>query len=239
MTFGSSPLPPGLTLSGEAISGNPTSAGTFVVTLYANNSLGTSNVSLTITITDIGGGASASVDSDGDGVSDALEVLAGTDPNNPSDAPVKQAALIVDKTFIALGFLKTGKDSIKATLRLSLPTGFTTPSATVGVVFGDDSGKVTLDAKGKCPAGNVAAKVTTSKTGPGALFTYSLKNKDLRAALLPYGLKDATFARPGGSATIPVAVSLAKGTDKYIYVGEVKVLYLATQGRNGKANKAK
>jgi hypothetical protein len=238
ITFGTSPLPAGVTLSDAVISGTPTTAGTYVVTIYASNSVGTANASLTITVAE-GSGATASIDSDGDGVSDALEAAAGTNPNNPADAPVKQGVLIVDKTSIALGFLKTGKDSIKATLRLSLPAGFTTPNAVVGVIFGDDSEKMTLDAKGKCPIGNAAVKIATSKTGPGAVITYSLKHKDLRALLAPYGLTDATFAKPGVSATVPVAVSLVKDANKYVYVGEVKVTYVATQGKTGKASKAK
>jgi len=174
-------------------------------------------------------------DTDGDGVSDVLETLAGTDLNDPASAPVQQGALSVDKAAIVLSVTQPTKDSITATLRLSLPTGFTPDSSTVGVVFGDDSEKVTLDAKGKGLAGGVGVKFTVSSAGSGALIQYTLKNKNIGAALAPYGLTDKTTSKTGESATIPVAVVLIKNGSEYLYVGQAVVTYVATLGKSGKA----
>jgi plastocyanin len=55
IAFSATGLPPGLTLTGNIISGTPTATGTFAVTLQATNGAGTDTETLTITIG--GGGA--------------------------------------------------------------------------------------------------------------------------------------------------------------------------------------
>ncbi|HEY3324285.1 MAG TPA: cupredoxin domain-containing protein [Planctomycetota bacterium] len=60
ITFTASPLPDGLSLSGDTISGTPTTAGTTQVTLGASNSVGSDSKTLAITIGAAGGGSGIS-----------------------------------------------------------------------------------------------------------------------------------------------------------------------------------
>jgi LruC domain-containing protein len=68
MTFSANDLPAGLSISGNTISGIPTVAGDFSVTITAANAAGSDSKTLVITITS--GGAN---DTDGDGVPDNLD----------------------------------------------------------------------------------------------------------------------------------------------------------------------
>ena len=77
MTFDADNLPQGLTISGNVISGIPTTAGTFNITLSASNAAGTDVKTLQLTIQQ----ASAD-DTDGDGIADALDDY----PNDPDRA---------------------------------------------------------------------------------------------------------------------------------------------------------
>lgn len=77
MDFNATNLPAGLTISGNTISGIPTAAGTYNVTITATNAAGTDTKTLVITITSGG-----SVDTDGDGVPDDLDDY----PNDPTRA---------------------------------------------------------------------------------------------------------------------------------------------------------
>jgi len=185
-------------------------------------------------------------DADGDGVSDILEALAGTDPDDASDVPVQAGAVVVDKLSVGLSFVSATRDSIKATLRLVLPDGYTNSGAVVSVMFADYSERLTgLDAKGNSPKGDATVKVIGAPTTPGpttgGLLQFSAKGRDFEAGLASAGLTNRTTAgKTGETLPLPVAVTLATADGrKYVYIGSVNVVYKAVQGKCGKANKAR
>ncbi len=74
MTFNAVHLPAGLTLSGNTISGIPTTAGTYNVTISATNAAGTDSKTLVVTINE-----GTADDTDGDGIADEMDAYP-TDP---------------------------------------------------------------------------------------------------------------------------------------------------------------
>ena len=68
-----------------------------------------------------------------------------------------------------------------------------------------------------------------------------VKGKDLDADLASAALTNRTTAgKSGEPLTVPVAVALVTAdAKKYVYVGSVKVVYKAVQGKSGKAAKAR
>lgn len=101
ITFGASGLPAGLTRMANVISGSPTVAGSYNVTLTASNSVGVATRTLVLTVdagvdaygipdtwrvlyfgSAIATNAGALVDADGDGMSNLAEYVAGTNPTN-------------------------------------------------------------------------------------------------------------------------------------------------------------
>ena len=242
ITFGAQNLPPGLALNGALITGTPTQAGMFSVSLTASNSYGAATATLTVSIAP----PATPGDSDGDGISNSLEALAGTDPNNATDSPIKEGAVVVDKISAGVSFTSATKDNLTATLRLNLPAGYVNTGAFVAVQFADYSERFTqLSAKGLSPKGLATMKVMGALTTPGpatgGLLNFSVKGKDLSLGLASAGLSNRTTAgKQGETLTLPVAVAigLADGA-KYVYVGSVNVLYKAVQGKTGKAGKAK
>ncbi|MBS4055956.1 MAG: LruC domain-containing protein [Bacteroidales bacterium] len=77
MTFNATGLPAGLSFNGNIISGIPTVAGTYNITLTANNSAGTDIKTLVLTVA-----AGTGTDTDGDGIPDNLDQY----PNDPTRA---------------------------------------------------------------------------------------------------------------------------------------------------------
>lgn len=175
-------------------------------------------------------------DTDADGVSNTLEDLAGTSKTDASDTPVEQGAVVADKLDIKLNFTALGRDALKATMRLSLPDGYTNEETEAAVMVGGASKHFTLDEKGRGKKGSAALKVTASAVGSGGLLQYSVRNGDLRTGLAAYGLTDKTTA--GETVTVPLAVAVKLLDKSYVYVGTVNVLYKAVQGKKGAAKKA-
>ena len=213
-------------------------------------------MNLTATLTDANGNTSAfavfgradgsgiggvqPTDADGDGISDTLEALAGSNPGSNSDVPAVGGAVVVDKAAISLNFASQTKDSLKTTMRLTVPSGYKHDGTGVNILFGEGIERFVLDPKGKQSRGTAAVNVKTSKTGAGATVQFSVKGKDLKTGLASSRLVDKTTDKMGERLTIPVAVAIAT-TDgkKYVYIGSVDVLYKAVQGKTGKAAKAK
>jgi len=188
-----------------------------------------------------GGGTTVdTTDTDGDGASDVLETLAGTDPNNSSDKPLDGGVLVVDKPAISANFSATGKDSLKAVLNLVLPAGFVNANTGVNIQFGGISKNFVLDLKGKSPKGTATVSLKggslLASTAPKAgAFTLAMKG-DLRAGLVASGFTDKTTAKDGDVVTVPVALGLIVGANKYVFAGQVLMVYKATQGKSGKAS---
>ena len=182
-------------------------------------------------------GSGGTIDTDGDGVSDALEILAQTDPLNAADAPSQQGTVTALKFTASLNFAVTGKDSVKTSLQLALPTGFTVASSNAAVQIDAVSRSVVLNDKGKSPNGSVAMKLTTRKGATTSILAVSMKAQDLRAGLTPSGLIDKTTAKTGETLTVPIALVLTSGTSKHAYVGSVNVTYKGIQTKRGRAGK--
>ncbi|MCY3018454.1 MAG: tandem-95 repeat protein [Planctomycetota bacterium] len=172
-------------------------------------------------------------DSDGDGVSDALEILAGTDPGNTTDCPLKEGAVVVDKISAGLRFTSATKDNIKATLRLILPAGYVNTGSAVAVQCADYIERfTTLDAKGKSPKGLATLSIKGALTTPGpvtgGLLTFSVKGKDLKTGLASAGLSDrTTTGKKGETLPLPVAVAIGMADgSKHVYADGVRVTHL-------------
>lgn len=193
----------------------------------------------------VSGGSGTTGDTDGDGVSDELETLAGTDLTNAAVAPKAEGAVVTDKAAVSIGFLKTGKDTIKTTMRVILPEGFVLAGSSVAIKYaGVTESFTTFDSKGFSPKGGltslkIAGANTTAGAATGGILTFSVKGKDLRTLLSAGGLAEKTTVKAGENVTVPVAVAITTTAGKYVYIGESKLLYKATQGKTGKASLSK
>ncbi len=175
-------------------------------------------------------------DSDGDGVSDALEKLAGTNPNDKADFPSVGGGVAVAKLSIALNFAKPGNDTLTATLGIIPPAGFETDGSTISILIGGMNRSFTLDEKGASPKGSETLKARESAAG--ITLTLALKKTDLQAQLATTGLTNRTAANE--AVALPVGAAIVTPTGKSVYINDkVSVTYKATQGKSGKASKAK
>jgi hypothetical protein len=205
-----------------------------ILTVSDGNSVAIQALQVTVAGTTL---VSGELDSDGDGISDRLELLAKTDPMNAGDAPIPGGLLVVDKAGVSLSFTSSTKDSIKASIRLIVPAGVTPVGSRFTVQFGGDTEEFTtpLDTKGSVSALNATLKV---KAGAIAALSLGVKGKDLSDALAGNGLTDKTTA--GDRITVPVGVMIQSATGaKYVFGGDVTLLYKATAGKGGKGAKAK
>jgi hypothetical protein len=199
---------------------------------------------ITATFTDASGNTSSfavygltpSLDSDGDGVPDALEEAAGTDPNNPSDAPQMGSSIAVDLFSLKLDFAKSASDSLKTSLRVALPEGYLNDGAEITLSIGGwQSEAVTLDAKGASPKGAAAVKLTgapKSAVSNGltlAKLGLNIKNGDLQAGLAEYDFTARDTGRKGESLTVPISVVIRSQGVVMVYSSNCAVTYKATE----------
>ena len=87
--------------------------------------------------------ATAIGDVDGDGIADSIEVLAGTNPSLATDAPSNGGTLTASKIQASFNFASSGKDTLKATLTFTPPSGFDPTGATVIVALGGYTSSLT------------------------------------------------------------------------------------------------
>jgi sugar lactone lactonase YvrE len=231
-------LPDGLAFSNNTISGTPSTAGIYPVTVTATNFAGTATQSLSIIIT--GNGVSFSnVDSDGDGFPDEIETALGFNPNDPTSTPFGGApagtpeSLFVSQLSISLNFAKPGNDGLQAAGILAVPTGFQVSGAQVVVDIGGVVRSFTLDGKGSSPKGNDSIKIGI-KAIKGVVpaqspkFTIKFSKGNWQGLLLDEGLTNDTAANV--PKTVPVIILF----NKKIYKASVAQLYTAKKGSTGK-----
>ena len=169
-------------------------------------------------------------DSDGDGFSDEIEALADTDPDSLLNTPDFAGALTVSKLAIRLNFSSPGKDSIKITTSVVLPSDFTSEGSHVGVFIAGHSEQLVLGPDGKASTDTSSVTLKTSiKSGP--VLSYGIKLASLQAALAASGLSDKSTTVDGERWVLPVAVTLGSS----VSYGTVTLTYKATQGKTGRA----
>ena len=243
-TLAASPLPDGLSLSGNTIVGTPTGSGTFTINVSVANSLGADNEVLVLQLfgnstatSAIGSdGGFSTLDSNGNGVPDFIEALAVTDPNNPAVKPIKAGILEVDSAQFTLNFFTSPRDSIKAVLRLTLPAGYAYEGSTCGVQFAGAVKKgIPVGQKGGGGDKNLRIIVQPVVTGSQiVLIRYFIRNQNLLAGLAPVGFINATVA--AAPLTVPAAVVIQSNGKTYYYIGSAPVVYKAKQGAFGRAH---
>lgn len=133
-------------------------AGTFNVTVTANNSAGSDSAVVSVTVKAPGAGAGK--DSDGDGYSDEIETASGTDPLNASSnagggKPPEAHSMATSKLTVS-----DKRHTLSLTGKLDIPAGFSTSGKTCVTNVGGYMQKFTLDAKGSGKAGKNAFKLT-------------------------------------------------------------------------------
>jgi hypothetical protein len=198
-------LPPGVTLSGNTLTGAPTQAGTYVVNLAATNAGGGGVKTLTVLVI----ATIYEPDQDGDGFPDALEIATGSDPANPASTPYGIPAnaampLTLNSLQIALNFAKPGHDQIAV-------AGTVTTTGSLGnQPFAVDVGGVAvafaLDGSGKASTSQGSVKLTP-QSATSAAFVVKLKGA-FASALAGVGLSGSS-AQTNLPVSIPVNVLFA------------------------------
>lgn len=189
----------GATASGETATHAYTAAGTFVSSVTVSDSNGGSVIGFATVVVNTangggdgggggGGGGTPTIDTDGDGVSDAEEISAGTDPLDPTSAPMKP--LVVTSLFGSAKFGVDGKDALRVSGVVNgLPAEFKTEGITALLNAGGATSTFTLNAKGSAKS---------------AFGTFSIKLKQTR------NKATKTLSFLGGDA--PFKAKLSKGT---------------------------
>jgi hypothetical protein len=245
ITFSSTNLPSGLSISGNAIVGTSLAAGTFTVTITATNVAGSTDQTLKLFIT--GSGVSKTlVDVDGDGFPDEIENAAGvgTNPLAIGSTPFgglpagTVQPLVVSKLQIKLNFAKTNSDSIAFSGTLPIPAGFAVSGQ---VVIADVGGVVkvfTLSSKGASPKANDTFKLKV-KASKGVVLQqvgkYQAKfNKgDFAAQLFDEGLENTEIKDI--LRTVPVIVLF----NQTYYQKDQLQLYTAKVTKSGRTKQPK
>jgi len=168
-----------------------TTAGVYAVLVTVTDGKGGSaeaTVSVVVSGTNGGGGGGASVDTDGDGVSDADEIAAGTNPNDPNSGPLRP--MTVKSLSGSMKFGIEGKDGSRLIGTITdLPAMFNPNGVAVLLNVGGATAPFTLNERGQA----------RSEQGSFALKLKLTRDK---------ATKTKFFA--GGSATF--SAKLAKGT---------------------------
>ncbi|HEY3324669.1 MAG TPA: CAP domain-containing protein [Planctomycetota bacterium] len=236
-TFGASPLPAGLSISGSTISGTPTTAGQTNVTITAGNSAGSDSKTLVITINSTFV-SNSTIDSDGDGFPNEIETALGTDPNNANSTPFGGSPagtpqpLTISKLSIKLNFIKGASDGIQLSGLLPVPQGFVIANQQVMVDVGGVVKSFALSSKGASLPGlsTFKLKVKNSKSGVAAQsapFTAKFSKGDFVSLLSDEGL---TKTRPSGSqVSVPVIILF----NQQLFQTTVVKLYSVNGGKTG------
>jgi PKD repeat protein len=239
MTYGATALPPGMAITANVISGNPTVPGSYAVTLTATNVAGTDTKTLVITVLAVVPG----VDTDGDGFSDELEIALGTNPLDPNSTPFSGAPGVGEpfhmpkpKLSIKLNFAKpVGNDMITMTGTLPMPAGFTSPGQTVVINVGGVIVKATLDGKGKYLGGDKTVSVRLGATRASSISQnakYSVKMKGTYQALLAdEGLTNADISKQLREVQVMFMII----EQQLLYQKTQTLLYSAKVNRSGQA----
>ncbi|HEY3318879.1 MAG TPA: putative Ig domain-containing protein [Planctomycetota bacterium] len=230
MSFSAANLPPGMNSAGPSISGTPTAAGSYAVTLTASNAAASDTEILVINVLALVSG----IDTDGDGFPDDLEIFLGTNPLDPSSTPFRGVAANPDpfhlaspKLALKMDFKKLGNDTLTLTGSLPIPPNFAAPGQLMVVDIAGLMAKSILDQRGSYTSAtkDVQFKVSAPKakiTGVNGKYTIKMKG-NFRDTL---GSKGFTSTN-AGQMTVPVIVLLGDNA----YQKDVIVTYSVKNGK--------
>ena len=235
IAFSATGLPAGLTLSGSVISGTPTAAGLFHVSVSATNTTVTSTgASVTNTSTQaltliIFRGSADLINSD-------VSTL-DTNPNDPNSAlfggsPGAPQALTISTLGIKLNFAHASGDSITMSGILPIPIKFLPTDKALAVDIGGVVMNFKLNGKGQAVnAGNsFKMKLNVKKdaaAAQNALFSLKLPKGDFRAAMAADGLINTDLNNIPTNLPVVILFNLK------IYEVDQPVVYTAKQGKMG------
>lgn len=230
LTYSATGLPPGLTFSGNTITGTASTPGVYNVILTVTNPLGTDTETLVITV---------SSDADGDGFPDDLEVFLGTDPNSPASNPFTGGVgtitvLNITSESVKLNFAKPGTDTITLKGSLLLAPGFD-PLAKPAVIYVSGiAAKVTINAKTTSSLPGLKVK-NPSKTLAGGFTTFSatLGKGNFQAKLAAVGMTNENVLLPRSVSTMVIVFF-----NNTIYTSNKALTYKAHFGKNGTAKQS-
>ncbi len=178
-------------------------------------------------------------DSDGDGISDALEIAAGSDPNNPNSTPTGKPitlfqTLTVSSASIKLNFAAGGKDAIQFAGTLAIPQGFVVNGTKVVFAVGGVTKVFVLSAKGTASSDSSSVKFAIKSTKgvvPAQTSKYSVKfaSGTFAAALAASGLTNAT------AKAAPVNVPFILLINNTALQKTQHMSYTCTKGKTGAA----
>ena len=243
ISFTATPLPDGLVLSGNTISGIPTGFGTFQINLTAHNGFPPDdNEILILTIAQIPD------DIDGDGFPNELEIALGTDPNNAASTPFNgqrpnsSRVLNIKNMVIKLNFAQSlGKDSMIINGTFSAPNKFSIKQEHVILVAGGIVRNFTLDTHGSSPNGGDTFKGRTRTKPVGnedvqVVFAVKLSNGTFQPSLNGRGLTNGDFR--DASRTVRVFMLFPNPNDLLLYDSSKVLSYTAKHGRSGVAKQS-
>lgn len=230
LTYAATGLPPGLTFSGNTITGTATTPGVYNVILTVTNPLGTDTETLVITV---------SSDADGDGFPDDLEVFLGTDPNSPTSNPFTGGkgtitVLNITSESVKLNFAKPGTDTITLKGSLLLAPGFDPLGKPAVIYVSGLAAKVTINAKTSSSLPGLKVK-NPSKTLLGGFTTFSatLGKGNFQAKLAAVGMTNEDVLLPRSVSTMVIVFF-----NNTIYTSNKALTYKAHFGKNGTAKQS-
>jgi len=231
VTLTATGIPPGLSFSGNVISGIASQPGFYMVGLSATNAFGSQQQTLTILIKS----NSPSGDSDGDGFSDELEDALGTSSGNPASTPFGGKAagvpqvLSVKRLGIRLNFGRDNMDSLTMQGTLPLPAGFSAGGKEAVINIGGVIRRFTLNAKGASPRGDDTFKLLyRGSAAQDAKFLATVKKGDFENALADERLANADVRKE--QRTVSAAVLL----NDTQFTASVTQEYTAKAGKSGR-----